>query len=79
MRNTLIETLGWYGVIAILSAYTLSSFGVLSTADSTYQILNFTGAVCIVIDALKDRNYQPAVLNTIWAVVALVALLAIVF
>ncbi len=74
MKNKITEILGWYGVIAIVLAYILSNFELISTKDVIYQILNLTGAMGIVFDALDDKDYQPVVLNIIWAVVALVAI-----
>lgn len=74
MKKKLIEALGWYGVAAILIAYTLLSFGILTSSDLLYQVFNLTGAICIIIDALAAKNYQPAVLNSIWFIVALIAI-----
>lgn len=76
-KNKIIELVGWYGVVAILAAYMLLSFGFIASNSLIYQILNGTGALGIVLDALKDKNYQPAVLNTIWALVAIFALFKI--
>jgi hypothetical protein len=33
--------------------------------------------VGIVVDALDDKNTQPAVLNIIWAIIALIAIVKI--
>lgn len=73
-KNKIIELVGWYGVVAILVAYALLSFGVITSNSLIYQILNGTGALGIVLDALKDKNYQPAVLNTVWAIIAIIAI-----
>lgn len=70
------EIAGWYGVIAILLAYGLLSFQVI-TSGLWYQLLNATGAAAIVIDALDDKNWQPAVLNIVWAAIAVFSLLRI--
>lgn len=74
MREKITETLGWYGVVAVVSAYALLSLDILSSKDLSFQILNLTGAIGIIIDALEDKNTQPAVLNIIWAIIALVAI-----
>lgn len=79
MKNTITEIAGWYGVVVIVVAYTLSTFGVLSVHDTMYQVLNLTGAIGVVLDALDDKNYQPAVLNIIWAIVAVLALIGVSF
>lgn len=75
MRMKTSEWLGWYGVVAILVAYLLNNFGLLSVKDVSYQLLNLTGALGIAVDALKQKNYQPVVLNIIWGLVALLAIL----
>ena len=77
MRNIITETLGWYGVVAVVGAYALLSLGILSSNSLTFQVLNLTGAIGIVIDAIDDKNTQPAVLNIIWAIIAIVAIVKI--
>lgn len=72
------EFFGWYGVIAILVAYALLNFGIVDIHSLLYQVLNVTGALGIAYDALKDKDYQPVVLNTIWALIALFSIIKIV-
>lgn len=79
MKNTITEILGWYGVVAIVGAYALLSFNIIDNESLWFQGLNLTGAIGVVIDALDDKNIQPAVLNTIWAVIALIAILQTLF
>ncbi len=79
MKNKLISLFGWYGVLAIVLAYTLSNFNLIETTNINYQILNITGALGIVTDSLNDKDYQPVVLNIIWMLVGLVALFNIIF
>lgn len=76
-RNTLIEAIGWYGVVALLLAFALVSFDVLRSSSIWYQLLNLTGAAAIALDAFNQKNYQPGVLNVIWGIVALIALVRI--
>lgn len=78
MKNRITEILGWYGVVAIVGAYALLSFGIINSESIWYQGLNLTGAIGIVLDALDDKNIQPAVLNIIWAVIALIAVIKII-
>jgi hypothetical protein len=79
MKNKITEILGWYGVVAIVGAYALLSFGIIDSESLWYQGLNLTGAIGIVLDALDDKNIQPAVLNTIWAVIALIAIVNVIW
>jgi hypothetical protein len=76
--NKIIEGLSWYGVIAILGAYALITFSVLDSTNIWYQILNGSGAIFIAIDAFHQKDYQPGVLNIIWAVIAIIAIFRIV-
>ncbi|WP_320175704.1 CBU_0592 family membrane protein [Maridesulfovibrio sp.] len=70
----LFEAVGWYGTVAIVLAYLLVSLGLLDSKGLYYQFLNLTGAVGIVFISIQKRAYQPAVLNIIWSVIALVAI-----
>lgn len=73
------EIIGWYGTVAIISAYALNSFGVLKINDFAYQFLNLTGAIGIILISAKKKAWQPATLNTIWAVIAAFSLIKIIF
>lgn len=63
MSSKLSEIVGWYGTIAIVGAYALSSFSIISSQSLLYQLLNVTGAIGIAIISLRKKTYQPAVLN----------------
>jgi len=79
MKTKIIELYGWYGTVAIVAAYVLVSFSILSATNIWYQVLNGTGALGIVLVSFHKNNYQPGVLNIIWTVIAVVAILKIVF
>ncbi|MBI4599029.1 hypothetical protein HY734_02430 [Candidatus Uhrbacteria bacterium] len=79
MKLSIPELLGWYGVVAILLAYVLLTFSVLESQSLAYHLLNASGAVGIVVDAVHQKNWQPAVLNIIWLVIAAIAVGRIVF
>jgi len=69
------EIIGWYGMVAIMLAYAFVSFGVLSPHQLSYQVLNGTGGVGIVINSLSRRAYPSAALNFIWTIIAVVAII----
>ena len=73
------EVIGWVGMSIILLAYVLISFGVLFPSSILYQALNVIGSIGILYISFKKKAYQPAVLNVIWVIVALIAILTIVF
>ena len=76
-KHILFEALGWYGVVAIVGAYALMSLGIFSPHNIYYQLLNLSGALGIVLDSFRDKDYQPVVLNIIWSVIALIAIINI--
>jgi hypothetical protein len=73
------EILGWYGTVAIVLAYVLISFNIVTSNSTAYQLLNFTGALGIIAISFSKKAYQPAALNVIWAIIALIALSRIIF
>ena len=74
-KKLLIEIAGWYGTAAILGAYSLSSFSFITPENIWYKILNLTGAIGIVLISYIKKAYQPMILNLIWMIIALLALL----
>lgn len=69
------ELLGWYGTVAILSAYAASSFGWLEQG-LLYQFLNLTGAAGVGLVCWRRRTWQAFWLEAVWGAVALIALLS---
>ena len=63
-------------MILILIAYYLISSKRLEAKSILYQMLNFGGAVGIVINAFYHRAFPSLALNTIWAVIALWAIIS---
>ncbi len=68
------EIIGWCGIALILLAYGLVSFDFLSVSSISYQVLNFIGAIGVAYISFKKNAKQPAVLNVIWAIIALAAI-----
>lgn len=79
MKSKTISFVGWYGVLAILAAYALVTFGVVAAKSYAYQLLNLTGALGLVIEAASKKDVQPAALNAIWTIVALLAVASLLF
>ena len=74
-----IELFSWYGTGAIVLAYALVSFSVFQPTNIIYQLLNGSGALAIVVVSFRKHAYQPGVLNIIWTLIALVAIVNILF
>jgi len=77
-KSNIAEVVGWYGTFAILLAYALLSFKIIPASGLLYQLLNLTGAVGIVVISLAKKAKQPAILNIVWAIIALIAIISLV-
>lgn len=77
-KQLFAEIAGWYGAVAILSAYILVSFTVISGDGVIFQLLNLTGALGIIAIAVHKKVKQSVVLNVFWAAVAIIALVRII-
>ncbi len=78
MKTYIFECIGWYGVGAVLLAYTLTVSSVISNISPWFVFLNFTGAVGILLLSWYKNNIQLVVLNSVWALIALVGIYNIV-
>lgn len=67
----LTETAGWIGVALVILAYFLVSFEIIEPKNILYSVMNLFGAIFIIGSSLDNRDWQPIVLNAIWALIAL--------
>jgi len=78
MKNNFYEIIGWIGMGLIFLAYLLVSIGTIESDMLVYQFLNFIGAIGIIIISYVKKAYPPAVLNILWATIAILAIVGIV-
>lgn len=71
----IIEIYGWVGTVLIIGAYALVSFSFISSGSIIYQLLNFFGALGIILSSHVKRNMQPVILNVFWGLIALIAII----
>lgn len=74
VHHRLLEFFAWAGTVAIVLAYFLVSFRRLGPDSLWYIGLNIGGSLAIVVHSLQKRDLQPAILNIVWLLIALVAL-----
>ena len=75
-RAWVVETVGWYGTLAVLGAYMLLGLEAIE-AGTLYHFLNATGAAGIGLISWMKRAWQPLTLNVIWMGIAITALIRI--
>jgi len=73
--DLLFEVLGWVGSLEILAAYGLNSFQKLKSGSATFQLLNLTGGILLIINSVYHEAYPFTFMNTIWVLIAFQALL----
>lgn len=73
MKN-ILEYFGWFGALLILLGYISTSTGLINSSSIVYQVMNAVGAIGILSVSIKKKAYQPAVVNAIWLIVALFAI-----
>jgi len=73
------EIIGWYGMLGILGAYALVSFGLIDGQSLPYQFLNITGAFGLLWIAWKKRVFQSVALEIVWMAVGFVAVFQLLF
>lgn len=73
-KNILYEDLGWFGVILIVGSYGLLASGVLNSESVLYHALVLGGSLSVALISFIKKAYQPAVLNGIFALLAIIAL-----
>jgi len=70
----IFTVLGWIGMILVLLAYALLSINKIENGK-LYQILNFLAATLMAIGLVPTKAWFSFVLQIIWAIIALVALI----
>jgi hypothetical protein len=70
--------LGWVGSFAYLLAYLLLSLNKLKAGQKAYHVLNIVGAVGLTVNALFIQDYPNVLVNIVWGMIALMAILLIV-
>ncbi len=70
MTPFIIDSIGWIGAILVLAAYLLLSIQWMSGNSFSYQFLNVTGAVMLVINSYYLGAYPSVGVNAIWAGIA---------
>jgi hypothetical protein len=76
--NLVIEILGWIGSFEVVAAYGLNSSQRLKSDSLTFQLLNLTGAIFLIINSLYKEAYPFTFINSVWSVIALIAMAGIV-
>ena len=75
--RSFVEALGWLGVVCILGAFALLNFSNATKDSYNYLFLNLFGALALIIHSSLKKDYELIVLNSIWAIVAILGIIKI--
>jgi hypothetical protein len=78
ISNQIYEILGWIGVVFVLGGYFLLATGVIGGNAWQYHVLVLFGSLFLGIISYIKRNYQPVVLNAVFVLFAIIALVRLV-
>jgi hypothetical protein len=73
-----INILGWIGSIEVVAAYALNSSQKIKSDSITFQTLNLTGAIFLIINSIYKEAYPFTFINIVWAIIAVVAIVGII-
>lgn len=78
-KKYIIEILGWAGSLALVVAYSLTSYGILEGKSMEYQLLNLFGSLTLMYYTYVKKAYPNTVLNLIWTIIGISAIVKLLY
>jgi hypothetical protein len=66
-----IDMIGWIGGLEVVIAYALISAKKVDGYSLSFQLLNLTGSILLIINTVYHSAYPSAVVNVVWVGIAL--------
>ncbi len=76
--EVLLEILGWVGSMEVVAAYALNSYQKIKSDSLTFQLLNLSGAIFLIINSVYKQAYPFTFINSVWSMIAIVAIIGII-
>ena len=71
----MIDIIGWVGSVMVVIAYALNMYKRLASDSREYYLLNIVGSACLIVNTIYHHAIPSAVVNIIWVLIALAALI----
>jgi len=72
--SILIEIMGWTGSLEVILAYALVSNNKIGSTSATYQWLNLSGGIFLILHTFIHEVYPSTLINVVWVIIAVIAL-----
>lgn len=72
---SIIEIIGWIGTVLIVGSYFLNINGKIKSSSIPYILSNLLGGVLFSIYTYAHRTYPNMVVNVVWVIIAIAALM----
>ena len=79
VKKYIIDALGWIGALLTLVAYSFNSLNYISSQSQAYLLMNVFGCFLLIIYTYKKKAYANSVLNSIWLLMTVIAIINIIF
>ena len=73
----MIDIIGWIGSVMVVIAYALNMYKRLASDSREYYLLNIVGSACLIVNTIYHHAIPSAVVNIIWVLIALAALVRV--
>jgi hypothetical protein len=74
MKEMILASIGWLGVVLCTLGYLLLSMKVIKPESLSFQLLNIVGGLCLVATAVDSDDMPNAVANLLWMFIGVYAL-----
>jgi hypothetical protein len=74
MKQMILASIGWLGVVLCTVGYLLLSMKVITAESRIFQLLNILGGLCLVATAVDSDDLPNAVANLLWMFIGVYAL-----
>lgn len=74
----LMEIIGWVGSLLVIVVYALNSYQKIRSDSFLFYAMNLVGGILLVIYSMHKEAYPNVVINVVWVVVALPAIIRLV-
>lgn len=69
-----VHAVGWFGGGLVVVAYLLNTTGKLTATHISYQLLNLTGSIALIVNTAIVGAYPSTAVNIIWVFIAVLGL-----